>query len=208
MRIPYVWQLTHSIDFLYVFTDFTIWSTVENGVGIIASSIATLRPLFRKALDMTVRRTTTASTLQRNNPNVLLPRFSGTVMRGDSLRDTAFHCRGLSDYDIEKGVERPPNYRKIAAVSAGDVAVEKPADVYVRWSDQGQDKEASPHRATYDCQSSHSGWSWNSRDPRDSRISRHSRNHGREEWVEDSGNSARSSRTRLVKSRSSRRTTW
>lgn len=46
MRIPYVWQLTHNGDFLYVFVDFLIWSTVENGLGLVASSIATLRPLY------------------------------------------------------------------------------------------------------------------------------------------------------------------
>lgn len=48
-----VWQLTHDSDFLYVFTDFTIWSTVENGVGLAASSIATMRPLLKKVRDVT-----------------------------------------------------------------------------------------------------------------------------------------------------------
>lgn len=32
---------------MYTFTDLTIWSTVENGLGLTASSIATLRPLFK-----------------------------------------------------------------------------------------------------------------------------------------------------------------
>lgn len=32
---------------LYTFTDLAIWSTVENGLGLTASSIATLRPLFK-----------------------------------------------------------------------------------------------------------------------------------------------------------------
>lgn len=48
-----MWQLTHDDDFLYVFTDFTIWSTVENGVGLAASSIATMRPLLKKVRDAT-----------------------------------------------------------------------------------------------------------------------------------------------------------
>ncbi|KAK8089403.1 hypothetical protein PG997_004364 [Apiospora hydei] len=38
------------IDFLYVFVDFTIWSTIELAMGLAASSIATLRPLFKKVL--------------------------------------------------------------------------------------------------------------------------------------------------------------
>lgn len=54
IRVPYVWQLTHDSDFLYVFTDFTIWSTVENGVGLAASSIATMRPLLKKVRDLTM----------------------------------------------------------------------------------------------------------------------------------------------------------
>lgn len=50
VRIPYVWQLTHDSDFLYVFVDFTTWSTTELAMGLAASSIATLRPLFKKVL--------------------------------------------------------------------------------------------------------------------------------------------------------------
>ncbi|KAK8081764.1 hypothetical protein PG996_000545 [Apiospora saccharicola] len=50
VRIPYVWQLTHDSDFLYVFVDFTTWSTTELAMGLAASSIATLRPLFKKGL--------------------------------------------------------------------------------------------------------------------------------------------------------------
>ncbi|KAH8198109.1 hypothetical protein TruAng_007730 [Truncatella angustata] len=210
VRIPYVWQLTHSIDFLYVFTDFTIWSTVENGVGIIASSIATLRPLFRKALDMTVRRSTTTA-LPPPHHHIMLRRSSSTTARRstNSVRSTAFHCRGLSyDYDIEKGVARPPppppHARKV--VVSGEVSyIEKPMPAYVQPGEKGKGRQTSPQRATYDCQSStNSGWSWNSRDPtRDSRISRNDKSV--EEWVENWGNSARSSRSRLM---SAKRTTW
>jgi hypothetical protein len=44
----YVWQLTDAEDFLYGFTDIAIWSTAENGLGLTALSMATLRPLIRK----------------------------------------------------------------------------------------------------------------------------------------------------------------
>ncbi|KAI1777869.1 hypothetical protein F4818DRAFT_439192 [Hypoxylon cercidicola] len=47
VRIPYIWQLTQPGDFLYEFTDLTIWSTIEIGLGIVASAVATLRPLVR-----------------------------------------------------------------------------------------------------------------------------------------------------------------
>ncbi|KAI1821778.1 hypothetical protein F4861DRAFT_441475 [Xylaria intraflava] len=51
VRIFYVWQLTRGGDVLYQYTDFTIWSTVENGLGLTASSVATLRPLFKTFLN-------------------------------------------------------------------------------------------------------------------------------------------------------------
>jgi hypothetical protein len=38
--------LTETEDFLWANTDVSIWSTVEPGIGIIASSMATMRPLF------------------------------------------------------------------------------------------------------------------------------------------------------------------
>lgn len=46
VRIPYIHQLTESTDFLFVNVDVSIWSTVEPGIGITASAMATLRPLF------------------------------------------------------------------------------------------------------------------------------------------------------------------
>jgi len=47
IRIPYVKDLSNQEDFLYATTDVAIWSTSETGIGIAASSFATLRPLFR-----------------------------------------------------------------------------------------------------------------------------------------------------------------
>jgi hypothetical protein len=48
VRIPYAKQLLSDPDYLYNFTDLAIWSTVEIGLGLTASSLATLKPLFRK----------------------------------------------------------------------------------------------------------------------------------------------------------------
>lgn len=50
VRMFYIHTLTNGPDFLYATTDVAIWSTVEPGVGITASSIATLRPLVRHVL--------------------------------------------------------------------------------------------------------------------------------------------------------------
>lgn len=47
-RIPYAQQLLSNPDYLYNFTDLAIWSIVECGIAITASSLATLRPLFVK----------------------------------------------------------------------------------------------------------------------------------------------------------------
>ncbi|MCJ1366845.1 hypothetical protein MMC16_005975 [Acarospora aff. strigata] len=47
VRIKFIDGLTKPEDFLYNTLDVAIWSTVEPGVGIIAASIPTLRPLFK-----------------------------------------------------------------------------------------------------------------------------------------------------------------
>ncbi|KUI70112.1 hypothetical protein VM1G_06533 [Cytospora mali] len=47
-RIPYAQQLLSNPDYLASFADLAIWSIVECGIAITASSLATLRPLFVK----------------------------------------------------------------------------------------------------------------------------------------------------------------
>ncbi|KAB8299059.1 hypothetical protein EYC80_001184 [Monilinia laxa] len=47
VRIPLIKNLTRADDFLYATADVAIWSTIEPGLGIIAFSGATLRPLLR-----------------------------------------------------------------------------------------------------------------------------------------------------------------
>jgi hypothetical protein len=47
IRFPYLYSLTDIGDFLYSTSDVAIWSTVETGLGITASAVATLRPLLR-----------------------------------------------------------------------------------------------------------------------------------------------------------------
>lgn len=47
IRVFYIHQLAQTQDFLFANTGVLIWSTVEPGMGIAASSLACLRPLFR-----------------------------------------------------------------------------------------------------------------------------------------------------------------
>ncbi|KAH6646252.1 hypothetical protein BKA67DRAFT_583665 [Truncatella angustata] len=46
VRLFYIPDMLNGQDFLWATTNFAIWSTVEPGVGIIATSIATLRPVL------------------------------------------------------------------------------------------------------------------------------------------------------------------
>ncbi|KAI0166432.1 hypothetical protein GGR57DRAFT_26017 [Xylariaceae sp. FL1272] len=84
VRIFYVWQLNHDKDILYCFTDLAIWSTVENGLGLTASSLATLRPLFKNILDP-----------------ISQSRVSWPAVKRAS-NGLKFHCRGPSA-EIEMG---------------------------------------------------------------------------------------------------------
>ncbi|KAL3423721.1 integral membrane protein [Phlyctema vagabunda] len=55
IRIPYIRVLTITDEFLYATTDVAIWSTIEPGLGIVAFSIAPLRPLFRTFYNLTAQ---------------------------------------------------------------------------------------------------------------------------------------------------------
>lgn len=46
VRLPYLTNLGSNLDFLYQTTGVAIWSVVEPGMGIVAGSLATLRPLL------------------------------------------------------------------------------------------------------------------------------------------------------------------
>lgn len=48
VRIPYAYGILDNPDYLYTFQPIALWSTVEIGVALTASSLATLTPLFRK----------------------------------------------------------------------------------------------------------------------------------------------------------------
>ncbi|KAI0480352.1 hypothetical protein GGR56DRAFT_268245 [Xylariaceae sp. FL0804] len=84
-RIPYICKLVSNKEqTLYEFTDLAIWSTIENGLGLTASSMATLKPLFQTFFGIAKRRS--------------LGRWPSHRRAGSgSLK---FECRGPSDDDI------------------------------------------------------------------------------------------------------------
>ncbi|KAI0180439.1 hypothetical protein GGR52DRAFT_243924 [Hypoxylon sp. FL1284] len=80
VRIPYIWQLTMPGDFMYEFTDLAIWSTVELGLSIVASSAATLRPLVRLMFGSSDgSRSSSFGSLSSSRPFHYSWRRSGTV---------------------------------------------------------------------------------------------------------------------------------
>ncbi|KAI1098973.1 hypothetical protein F4804DRAFT_99652 [Jackrogersella minutella] len=113
VRIPYIWQLTSSAhDVLHVFTDLSIWSTVENGLGLTASSLATLRPLFKKVFGAT----------RAGSPSPRRSfyswRKSGTVTVHHLTRSGNMQYHRMHDY----GLAKPPGRAKLRDAEAFDVA--------------------------------------------------------------------------------------
>ncbi|KAI1117114.1 hypothetical protein F5Y14DRAFT_404866 [Nemania sp. NC0429] len=106
-RLFYVWQLSlDSGDIMYTFTDLTIWSTVENGLGLTASSIATLRPLFKGF--MGGARSSAASkqgvrTLHRNNNNTAALDTHGGVYESRLSSPRCAALRGPRSNDDHDG---------------------------------------------------------------------------------------------------------
>ncbi|KAM3071820.1 hypothetical protein ACMFMG_009677 [Clarireedia jacksonii] len=52
VRLVYTVNLTNSTDYLFGISDVLIWGYAENGVGMIVGCISTLRPLFRRILNL------------------------------------------------------------------------------------------------------------------------------------------------------------
>lgn len=65
IRLVYLKGILFGKDFFFEASNVTIWSTAEPGTGIVAASLATLRPLVRKAVQI-VRGSTTNPYSSRN----------------------------------------------------------------------------------------------------------------------------------------------
>ncbi|KAI0024711.1 hypothetical protein F4780DRAFT_550800 [Xylariomycetidae sp. FL0641] len=97
VRIPYIWQLAHDNDVLYEFSDLALWSTIENGLGLTVSSIATLRPLFRHFLGHPYAEPTRHSSSSYTSWTRRRRSTWGRRRANDTTNSIAFHCRGHSD---------------------------------------------------------------------------------------------------------------
>jgi hypothetical protein len=117
IRIPYVKDLANEADFLYTTTDVAIWSTSETGIGIAASSFATLRPIFRSFFNRSGLMNG-SSGKQPSNPWAPSSRTADGYIRSTSksgieefgLRNDIGKNTGVTtvigrDVDVERGLE-------------------------------------------------------------------------------------------------------
>ncbi len=109
VRIPYASGVLDNPDYLYTYEPIAAWSTVEIGVAITASSLATLTPLFRKIKIFNV---STGQTYEPAGPDSQFQaggplgfrsgndKTSGP--RGSAIRPQASHVSGdKTESDIE-----------------------------------------------------------------------------------------------------------
>ncbi|KAL1892342.1 hypothetical protein Sste5346_007080 [Sporothrix stenoceras] len=90
VRIPFADGILDRPDFLYNFTDLAIWSTLEIGIALTASSLATLTPLFRKIKFFSSAYGTSRTGGESGAPGGTRPSFvrtrTGNQSRGDTRR--------------------------------------------------------------------------------------------------------------------------
>ncbi|KAL2291817.1 hypothetical protein FJTKL_11999 [Diaporthe vaccinii] len=84
-RIPYAQQLLSNPDYLYNFADLAIWSIVECGIAITASSLATLRPLFVKMKLLATNHFTSRFTSSMNGGSGGLPMFTNKTNKTNTI---------------------------------------------------------------------------------------------------------------------------
>ncbi|EJT78130.1 hypothetical protein GGTG_03232 [Gaeumannomyces tritici R3-111a-1] len=89
VRVPYLYQLLDNPEYLANFVELANWSAVEIGLAIVASSAATLRPLFRKLKVFT-------STMHSRN------RYGTGYSQGSRGGKSTFHSRSRS-FGFQKG---------------------------------------------------------------------------------------------------------
>lgn len=81
-------------DFLYATTDVAIWSCSETGIGIAASSFATLRPLFRTFLSRSkLLGGSSTEGVSNGWPKISLPNSKGYLRSGSNGRTEEFALR-------------------------------------------------------------------------------------------------------------------
>ncbi|KAI1500732.1 hypothetical protein F5X99DRAFT_409805 [Biscogniauxia marginata] len=103
IRLKYTVGLTDSENYLYSISDIVIWGYAENGLGLIAGCVATLKPLFRKTFRLsesnskpTLDKYDTGNSYGfRSNPRRGYTEFEDE----HELSSPSVHCRGDKDGD-------------------------------------------------------------------------------------------------------------
>ncbi|KAL8411070.1 hypothetical protein RB596_000648 [Gaeumannomyces avenae] len=116
IRVPYQKQLLSNPEYLRSFIELGNWSSVEIGLAIIASSAATLRPLFRKfkLLAAEVRSATSqngrGARPEQGGASGKKPKpgadesFAGTTLQGSALHSRSKSTQFILDTDEKKKV--------------------------------------------------------------------------------------------------------
>ncbi|TVY47169.1 hypothetical protein LOCC1_G002578 [Lachnellula occidentalis] len=102
IRIPYIHVLGLTEDFLFNTIDIAIWSTVEPGLGIVAASAATLRPLFRNFYSLP-----TARSSHSQKPTHAAAGQAGYVQQSNQ-HDVSTHRRSNSASTFSGNIELQP----------------------------------------------------------------------------------------------------
>ena len=105
IRLVYTVNLTNSNEYLHGISDVVLWGYAENGVGAIVGCVATLRPLFRRLLNLggeTTPHNTPGASYGRR-PSRLRVRSGDEewVALGGSQVSTAGHCRSMDSSSEE-----------------------------------------------------------------------------------------------------------
>ncbi|TGO83634.1 hypothetical protein BPOR_0615g00020 [Botrytis porri] len=147
-RIAYINDLLHTSDYLYSIADVIILSIVEAAVGLIASCLATLKPLVRSFLDwseksigstgglhtrmmdgMNRRRTKMYDTELNLRPDLAIVGFTTTVISSNGRESPPLHPSISQTMDVKSDVwlspssyGSPESYRRLESGN-GDQAV-------------------------------------------------------------------------------------
>lgn len=150
----YAHQLVDQDEYLYNGSDLSLWSTIECGVALTASCLATLKPLFRK---MNMVFTTTRA---KSSSSISASHFGDSGLGGSGLSSER-HTPGAPPVSILAGHHRhksnlstyaPRRMSGIRRPSKGSISL--PTAV-VRWSDrlEGDQIEMIPRSLDSDVQS-------------------------------------------------------
>ncbi|PQE03090.1 hypothetical protein CJF31_00002940 [Rutstroemia sp. NJR-2017a BVV2] len=116
VRLPYLQTLNDVDDFLYSTAGVAIWSTLETGIGITASSLATLRPLFQNFFGISSTGPSGQSDTNRGGKGYIRSKTTGNTeafQRHENLAETGVITvieHGEELMDLERGDRKGDNH--------------------------------------------------------------------------------------------------